>query len=373
MGALSPDELLALAATGRIEALRDALAGASPAVADQVVAGLAERADAAALAALDAGELPKAVRKAVRRALHQLKAKGVRVPEADRVARLVGPPAGETAGLQADAWISLPLPTVSLVLVMRTPAERRLFVGLLDEEERIVEGASFGNVAKQGVRDFLRRQSAEGHPFVPIAPEHVATRLRAATVRPPSPHAADAGVARAELAERLAFFASLGEAEHPALALAPRDAGQAEQEAEAVAARFSPRDLPFALDQKLMQGLVERLNQARTSPLVLSPVVTADREDRIVLEFVERDLPAALCRGLALRLLDRAWVSREQGEPQRARAEAAAGAVLLHRPASPVARRLLHAFVMVQMRRPSAEEPQGSGGRPAPGGLILTP
>jgi hypothetical protein len=372
MGALSRDELLALAAAGRIEALRDALAGASPAVATDVAAGLAERADAASLAALDAGELPKPVRKAMRRALHGLKAKGVHVPESGRVARLAGPPAEQIAGLQAEAWISLPRPSVSLVLVVRTPAERRLFVGLLDEEERIVEGASFGNASKQGVRDFLQRQSAEGHPFVPLAPEHVAARLRAAAIRPPSPHAADAGVARAELAERLAFFASLEEAEHPALDLAPADDAQSEHEAEGVAARFSPQDLPFALDQKLMHGLVERLNQARTSPLVLSPALTADREGRIVLEFVERDLPAALCRGLALRLLDRAWVTRNQGEPQGARAEAAAGAVLLRRPDSPVARRLLQAFVMAHMRRPSAEEPQGSGGSPAPGRLIVT-
>jgi len=369
----SPAELLALAAAGRVDALRDALGHAAPAVAAETVDGLAARADAATLAALDAAELPKGLRKVIRRALHALKAKGVRVPQTDRVARLPGPAPESTAGLQADAWISLPRPSVSLVLVARTPAERRLFVGLLDEEERILEGASSANVSKQGVRDFLQRQSADGHPFVSLAPEHVAARLRAAAARPPSPHADDAGVARADLAERLGFFAALGEAEHPALALAPGDEVRAEQEAAGLAARFSPRDLPFALEQERMQDLVERLNQARTSPLVLSPAVTADREAAIVREFVERELPAALCRGLALRLLDRAWVDRERGEEAAVRAEAAAGAVLLRRPESPVSRELLHAFVRVHLRVPSAEEPREPGGGAAPGGLIVPP
>jgi hypothetical protein len=377
MNAPSVDALLALAAAGRHDELRLALADLPAGTLDAFLGTLVGRGDAATLAALDADGLRKPARKAVRRALHALKAKGVRVAEAQRVGR-IGPTAtAEAEGLRAEAYLSLPRPSVDFILVVRTAADRHLFVALLDEEERIVEGGAYPGATKQGVRGLLQRQEAAGYPFVPIPPEHVAARLRAAAARPPSTHGDRAGLVRAEIADRLAVFASLADAEHPALALAPAEPSEQEAEAQLVAGHFAPRDLPFPLDSTLLRGLIERLNAVRTSPLLLAPGAKGDRELDVIREFAERELPPGVRETLALRFLDRAWASAKRREDRVARAEASCGALLLRRPASTAAHELLARFVMAHVRPPERDEEPDAPDEPrdaerrSSGGLIL--
>ena len=367
----SPSELLALADAGRTEELRQALAAAAPATAETLVGTLVERSDAGALAGLDAAPVPPAVRKRVRAALHRLRARGVKPPAAVHVARLAPAPAGAGEPATGEAWLAVPAPSVHLVLVPRTAGGRRLVVAILDEQERVIEGGHSPHATARGVRELVERGSVDDAPFAPLPAGHVAQRLRAAVRRPPSPHGPEAARSRVELDEALAGLEALADLPHPALALAP-----AEPEHRAAAAAgltFSLRDLPFAIDKHALDLLVERLNAARVSPLVLAPELAAEREAAAVRAFAERELAPGLVAGLGLRLLDRAWVRRAR-EAERARAEAAAGALLLEQPDAPAAREVLRSFATAHLRPPEAaerNEPGAAGERRSGGGLIL--
>ena len=316
------------------------------------------------------------MRKTARRALHALRSRGVRAPEAERVGRLgpVAPP--EDGARRAEAWVVLSPPLVVLMRVVRTASERPLSVGLLDEEERVVEGAAFGGATKHGVRDLVARKREAGEICVPVAPGHAAARLRAAVGRPASPHGKKAGMGRAELAERLAFCDGLEDAEHPALALAPEDPVELEVEAGAVIEGLAARDLPFALSREHVGRLPARLNEAQETPIILVPGAGANREAEAFRSFVDEDVPAAMKVALGLRFLDRAWASRARGEERRARGEAACGFLLLRRPASGAAQALLLRFAALHVRPPSPAGPGGEAEERPPerrsqGGIIL--
>lgn len=376
MAALRRDELLALADAGRVDELRRAAGEAAPEDAAALVDAFAARGDPAPLATLDAEGVPKAVRKAARKALHGLRARGVRAPEPERIGRLgpVAPDPDEAP--RAEGYVAVQPPLVELLLVVRTSSERHLYVGILDEEERVIEGAAFGGATKQGVRDLLARKRSEADAYVPIAAGHVAARLRAAVRRAPSPHGKKAGMGRAEIAERLAFCESLEDADHPALALAPEDPPELEAEAGWVIERMAARDLPFALSREQVALLTKRLNQARETPLIVVPGAEANREAEAFRAFVEQDLPPDLKGALALRLLDRAWLSRSRREERQARGEAACGSVLLRRPDSSVAQALLLRFAALHVRPPRGAGSEGRDDEAPPerrsgGGIIL--
>ncbi|MBI5500646.1 MAG: hypothetical protein HY907_10430 [Deltaproteobacteria bacterium] len=346
------DELLALAGTGNPDELRRTAAQATPEDAGALVAALAERGDAAALAALDAEVVPKNTRKAARRALHALRAKGVRTTEPERIGRLGTVNPDPATAFRAEAYVAVPPPLAELLLVVRTAADRHLYVGILDEEERVIEGAAFGGATRQGVRDLLARRRSRADAYVPLDPGHVAARLRAAVLRAPSPHGKKAGLGRAEIAEQLPFCEPLADAPHPALALAPDDPAELEAEAAWVIERLDARDLPFALSREQVALLTKRLNAAREAPLIVVPGTEANREAQAFRAFLDEDLPADLKTALGLRLLDRAWVAREHREARQARGEAACGAALLHRPDSNVAQALLLRFAALHVRPP---------------------
>jgi hypothetical protein len=264
------------------------------------------------------------------------------------------------------------------MLVVRTPSERHLYVGMLDEEERLVEGAAFGGATKHGVRDLVARKREAGEAYVPIAPGHAAARLRAAVKQPPSPHGKKAGMGLAEIAERLAFCEGLEDAEHPALGLAPEDPVELEVEAGAAIEGLTAGELPFALSREQVGRLTERLNAARETPIILVPGAGANREAEAFRSFVDEDVPAALKKALGLRFLDRAWASRARGEERRARGEAACGFLLLHRPASGAAQALLLRFAALHVRPPTGDggagEDRGAERPPerrSQGGIIL--
>jgi hypothetical protein len=367
----SPAELLALAAAERTAELRQALAVASPAAAETLIGTLVERADAGTLAGLDAAPVSPAVRKRVRAALHVLRARGVRAPAAVHVARLAPAAAVEGEAAVTEAWLAVPRPSVHFVLVPRTAAGRRLLVAILDEQERLVEGGYSPQATARGVRELIERGSVGDAPFAPLPAGHAVQRLRAAVRRPPSPHGPEAPASRTELREALESVASLADAPHPALALAPPEPDR--RAVEAARVTFGLRDLPFALDQRTLDLLVERLNAVRVSPLVLAPELGAEREAAAVRAFAERELPPELLAGLGLRLLDRAWIQRSR-ESEAARASAAAGTLLLEQPDAPAAQELVRAFVMAHLRPPEAAERTTPGAAPerrSGGGLIL--
>jgi hypothetical protein len=266
----------------------------------------------------------------------------------------------------------VPPPSVHLVLVPRTAGGRRLLVAILDEQERLVEGGHSPHATARSVRELVERGSVADAPFVSVPAGHVAQRLRAAVRRSPSPYSPEAARSRTELAEALAALEPLVDAAHPALELAPAEPER--RQAAAAGLAFTLHDLPFALDKHTLDTLVERLNAARVSPLVLAPELGAEREAAAVQAFVERELPPALVAGLGLRLLDRAW-GRRAREAERARSEAAAGALLLEQPAAPAAREVLRSFVMAHLRAPEPAEPGSAAGAPGErrsgGGLIL--
>jgi hypothetical protein len=244
-------------------------------------------------------------------------------------------------------------------------------VAILDEQERVVEGGGSPHATARSVRELVERGSVGNAPFVPIPAGHAAQRLRAAVRRPPSPHGPEAAGSRTELVEALAAEESIADAPHPALELAPPEPER--RAVEAAGLTFGLRDLPFALDKRTLDTLVERLNTARVSPLVLAPEVAAEREAAAVRAFVEGELPPELVAGLGLRLLDRAWVRRAR-EAEPARSSAAAGALLLEQPRSEAAREILRSFVMAHLRTPEAPErdaPGAAGERRSGGGLIL--
>ncbi|MBN1773868.1 MAG: hypothetical protein JXB32_21585 [Deltaproteobacteria bacterium] len=368
---MTPAELLDLATAGRTDELRQALAAAAPSAAEALVGALAERSRADLLAELDVAPVPPAVRKRVRAALHLLRARGVRPPASTRVARLAPAAAAEGESATAEAWLAVPRPSLHLVLVPRDASGRRLLVAILDEQERVVEGGRSPHATARAVRELVERGSVGDAPFVPLPAGHAAQRLRAAVRRPPSPHGPEAAGARTELVEALAMEEALADAPHPAWALAPPEPDSRARAAAGLA--FGLHDLPFALDKRTLDTLLERLNAARVSPLVLAPELAAEREAAVVRTLVERELPPDLVAGLGLRLLDRAWVRRTR-EPEAARSSAAAGALLLERPASPEARELLRAFVSAHLRPPEEVgrgEPGAAAERRSGGGLIL--
>jgi len=341
--------LLDAASKGDPAAIRAAASSAPLDDAGKLIDVLADEKAVGPLAALDSDDVPKAIRKLARRALHRLRSRGVKVPEPVRAAPKAMP-AQTPAAIEATGWIGFTPPILRLVLTLRDRSAQRVCEAVLDERDRILAGGWF-ETSRKGIRTLLDDAERQGMPLAEIAAGHVAARLRDAAGRNASIHSDEASGPRDRVLRLMPFADPIAPADHPALEMAGPDDGAADAETLRAAGTLDTPDLVFPLDERLAGEFLASLNAVEAGPLVVSPHVAEERRAGVIRKFCEEKLDAEFCRGLALRHLDRAWLARAERDSEDARRDACVGAALLRRPGSAAAAAFLESFVRVHVRR----------------------
>jgi hypothetical protein len=308
----------------------------------------AEEADAASgpLPRLQTEELPKAGRKALSRALHRLRSRGVEIagaPPAAVVAKL--PPI--EAGLEA-AFVSAVDPRGSRIayLVESNPAGGvRLFELVLDEERGIVEFEVYAT-GRSKARQFLRDlRGRERFPGVEAPAESVRALVQRIAERQPASRPLPRGFIefRARVAEPAEGARTPGALAREALG------GGAGQPALGQAAELVRNHQigPWPTAGPALEKLAERIGELAKSPLVISPAARREQGQSLLAEAQAEIFAEPLGALTAQRFEESAYVLWKLGREQDARAcLAAADAFLAGAPAeNPIARALLEAVL----------------------------
>jgi len=321
-------------------------------------------AGAAALLRVREDRLPKAGLKALRRAHHRLRSRGVELPRAEP-AQLVAtlPPLEE--GLDEALLSSLdPRGTCAAYLVTSHPSGGvRLFELMLDEVRGVLEFHVY-NTGRSKARRFLRDfKEREGFVAVPAPPAAVRALVRrVAAQQPPDrqlprgfsewhSHVASApegaptpgGLARAELG---------GEPEPAAL----RRAEELVRGAEAG---------PWPPATEALRPLAERLGEVTRGAVIVSEAQRREQLERVLETGLEEVFSEPFCQRTAARFEETAYVfwKRDREEDARACLAAAAAFRAGDAKANPVAKAMLEvvlAPVLEKLEQEIAEDEQKS-------------
>jgi hypothetical protein len=286
--------------------------------------------------------LGKAGRKALRRALHRLRSRGVAVAPAAPEPRVASLPrlADELGG----ALVSAPDPGGAQLVVLVEPSPAggaRVFQAAVDLERGILEFhvlSASRSQARRLVRDLesntrlgavavereaasaLLARAAEAHPPDRALP-HAFAEWRAHVARPSDPAALPGALARAALD-------------------APLEIGLVREVAERVAAgALGP--WPPALE--LLRELAERVQKTAASPLLVNEAQRRAQVEQVVGDALEARYAAPAAEHTALRLEEAAHVAWRRGHLDEARALLAGARAFRERPPrdNPLARALL--------------------------------
>lgn len=357
-----PERLLgALADEGARDLVRWLLAHEPEAGEELALAWAESPRGVAPLAAIGEDGLGKAGRKALRRAQHRLRSRGVEVASEAPAARVAVLP--KLADELAFALVSAPDPGGVQIVVLVEPSPAggaRLFQGAIDLERGVLEFHALTTTRSQ-VRRLVR--DLEGHAQIAAvrsSREALAALLARAAAAQPADRALPQAFEewRSRVARPPAGAKTPGEEVRAALGAAPDLAAAREVAQQIAEGGLGPWPPPF----EALRELAEKVRQAGESPLLVDDQQRRAQVERVIDDALDQRYGAAAGEGTAGRLEEAAHAAWRRGGEEEARRLLAAAAVFRERAPrdNPVARALLDrvlAPVLEMLREERAASP----------------
>ena len=325
-----------------------------------------DRGAAAVLATPDA-DLPKAARKELRRARHQLRGRGLAAPEtapAPTVSRL--PTVKDD--LEAAAVSGLdPLGACLVYLVERNPSGGARLFELAVSETRGVFDTRVYSAGRSKVRGFLREVA--GRADTP-AVEADASAVRSLVARASAAHPADRPVPtefREWHSHVVGDAAAATPAEQVSAALGPAESGSS----DAILARIAAGLLGPWVDGEVLQSAAEKIRELGESLIVVTPAQRRAQADEILQAAAEEAYGGESAGAIAACFRHAAYVAWKRDEETEARELlAAAESFVARAPAdNPLARALLEKPLAGMLEKLAEEPPRED----EEANLIVTP
>lgn len=316
-----------------------------------------EERGAPALAGVEEEALPKAGRKALRRALHRLRARGVALPERPKTPVVAALPRIEDE--LESAFLSAFDPAGARMGVLIEPhpgGGARIFELVLDPGRGVVD-CNVYTTGRSEARRFARALEArERFPGVTVSPG----ALRAFVARVAQHQLPDRSPPRAfdEWRSRLAVppeGARTPGAEVREALGEPTDA----EALRAAVALVERREVgPWPPAEAALRATAEKLRDAMQAKIIVSGAQRRERADAVLRESLAEVYDAPAAEAAALRFEETAFVRWKTGSEDDARACLAAARAFRERPAAenPVARALLEALLAPLLRSLQEEE-----------------
>lgn len=314
-----PDRLLAGVDARAAAEILHWLLEARPAAGEELALAWADSdAGVAAIRALDAESLDKAGRKALRRAQHRLRSRGIELaspPAAPRVATL--PKLDDT--LEASL-VSPPDPSGAQLLVLVEPSPSggaRVFQGVVDLERGILEFQVL-QVNRSQARRLVRDLESSERLVVTAAPREA---LAALLARAAEAHPADRALPppfvewRSRIARASQSAATPGDLARAALGVEPLPSLLREV-AEAVA---EGNVGPWPPDFEVLRGWGERISDIAKSELLVDDQQRRAQVDGIVEQAVETRFAGDAATRIAHRFEELAYAAWQRGDESQAR------------------------------------------------------
>jgi hypothetical protein len=290
-----------------------------------------------------AGSLDKTARKALRRALHRLRSRGVALtesPAAPRVATL--PPLADEI---AVALVSPPDPSGAQLVVLTEPSPSggvRIFEGAVDLERGVLEFRVLQASRSQARRLLRSLTRHERLAATPASREAVAALLARAASAQPADRALPAafGDWRNRVARPPAGAATPGDAARAAFPSADPLPSVLREVAEAVAAGALG---PWPPEPAAVQALAEKVRDTASSRLLVNEAQRRTQVDAVLADAAGERYAGAAADRTAGRLEECAFAAWQRGREDEARRLVAAARAFRERPPreNPVARALL--------------------------------
>jgi hypothetical protein len=338
-----PERLLETLAPDDATALLTWLLAEDAAAAEELALAFADSPRGAEpLSRVDAGSLGKAGRKALRRAQHRLRSRGVAVADVPPPARVATLP--ELGDELAGALVSAPDRSgaqLALIVEAHPTGGARIFQAAVDLERGILEFQVLSATRSQA-RRLLREMTANAALAAVSAPRDAVAALlaRAAEAQPPDralPPAFEEW--RSQVARPAAGTRTPGDLVRAALP-EPADLGRARE----VAARVAAGELgPWPPPLEQLRALAEKVRQISESSLLVSDDQRRAQTEGAIGDALEARYEAAARERTAQRLEEGAYVAWRRGREPEARALLATATVFRERSPrdNPAARALL--------------------------------
>jgi len=325
-----------------------------PAAGAELVEAWAEVPEVAPLVAGIAPEsLPKAARKALGRARHRMRSRGVALPAAGREEVVATLPQIDESVDEARVTGLDPHGVRLVYLAADHPTGGvRLFELALDEERGVVEFDAFG-AGRSRVRRFLRDvERRERWPGVPAPPATARALIARAAARQAPERPAPRGFSewRARLCDVPDATPTPGELAREALGAPEPDRSTLEAVAERVReAALGPWPPPI----ERVRPLLDRLDEIARGVIVVSDAARGDQVDRTLAEALDEIYDAPLRERTAERFEESAYVDWKSGREDAARASLAAARAFREQEPSahPLARAMLETVLAPALQR----------------------
>lgn len=297
---------------------------------------------AAPIAGIDEGALGKAGRKALRRALHRLRSRGVEVAAPAPAARVAVLP--KLADELAVALVSTPDPSGAQLVVIVEPGSgggARLFQAAIDLERGVLEFHVFDANRSQARRLVREVEGNARLGGVRVSRDAAAVLLARAAAAQPAERALPPAFEefRSRVARPPDGAQAPGEQARAALGAEP-DLGAARAVAERVAeGALGPWPPPF----EVLREIAEKVRQTAESPLLVDDQQRRAQVEAVLGDALDARYAGAAGEATAQRLEEAAHAAWRGGDEPAARALLAAAAVFRERPPrdNPLARALL--------------------------------
>jgi hypothetical protein len=314
---------------------------------------------AALLLQIDPEGLPKAARKALRRVIHQLRSRGVSLPEAPRtevVSTL--PPIDESIDEARITPIDPSGARLVYVALDNPSGGVRLFVLVLDDDRGITEFEMYNSGrrhARRFLRDFEKREGLSGVAAPPQA-------VRALIARCAREHPADRPLPtgfsewRSRLADAPEDTPTPGDLAREALPIAEED--RPERLARAVELVRSGVIGPWVPRGSALEGLAEKLGEIERGVIIVSGARRKEQVCQTLDEALAEIFAGAAGVHAARRFEESAYVLWKSGREDEARAclSAARAYREMEPQANPVARAALERLLGPLLERLESEE-----------------
>jgi hypothetical protein len=297
--------------------------------------------------------LPKESKKALRRALHRLRSRGVTVPE-ERPSAVVARLPSLADDLSA-AMVSAIDPRGSrlVYLVESNPSGgARLFEVMLDDARGVLEIEIY-TTGRSRARQFLRELGGGGRfPTVEASPDAVRVLVDRAAREQADDRPLPRGFAewRSRVAAAPEGTATPGEEAREALGEGAEDDAAVERAADLVRRREIG---PWPPSSELLAALGEELAEIGRSRILVSPVRRQERAESVLREGAERIFDESFAEITARRFEESAYVLGKRDAVETAHACLAAARAFRAQPAAdnPVAKAMLEVVLEPALRK----------------------